>query len=158
PGAPPIAVIGYGVWRDRLNADPDVVGRSLTVAGTEHTIVGVLPEAFAFGLDHWIWTPLRLSAAEFPFGDAPAVDIVARLAPSARIEDASAQAAAIQQSLASSEATTHANLRVRVLPWAMTVGLDSPGDALVIYFFQLVLSLILVVIGINVAILVYART
>jgi putative ABC transport system permease protein len=38
-----VAMVTEGFWRSRLGGDPNVVGRSITLDGVAHTIVGVLP-------------------------------------------------------------------------------------------------------------------
>jgi predicted permease len=45
-GAPPVAVLSHRYWRSVFNADPNVLGRTVTVGGTAATIVGVLPPGF----------------------------------------------------------------------------------------------------------------
>src|SRR5213083_1469166 len=40
-----VALITKSFWQKRLGGDPDVIGRSITLDGTPHTIVGVLPNA-----------------------------------------------------------------------------------------------------------------
>jgi len=45
-GAPPVAVLSDRYWRSVFNADPNVLGRTVTVGGTAATIVGVLPRGF----------------------------------------------------------------------------------------------------------------
>jgi len=45
-GAPPVVVLSDHYWRSVFSADPDVLGRSVTVSGTLATIVGVLPRGF----------------------------------------------------------------------------------------------------------------
>ena len=66
PGGEPVALIGYGLWQRRFNADPGILGQALTLDGRPHTIIGVLPEAAtAFPLNQiQIWTP---RPAEVPF-------------------------------------------------------------------------------------------
>ena len=44
----PVAVLGEGLWRNQLGAAPDIVGKTLTLNGTVHTVVGVMPETFDF--------------------------------------------------------------------------------------------------------------
>ncbi len=39
-----VALISENFWRKRLGGDPNVVGRAITLDGTAHTIVGVLPK------------------------------------------------------------------------------------------------------------------
>ena len=41
-------VLSYGYWNGRFGSDPDVVGAGLRLDDRTHTIVGVLPERFAF--------------------------------------------------------------------------------------------------------------
>jgi len=40
-------VLSYDFWKARTSSDPDIVGKSLTIDGTLHTVVGVTPEDFA---------------------------------------------------------------------------------------------------------------
>jgi putative ABC transport system permease protein len=42
PGGPPAAVISSGMWHDRFGSDPDVIGKSINLDGTDRTIVGVM--------------------------------------------------------------------------------------------------------------------
>ena len=39
-----VALITENFWRKRLGSDPNVVGRAITLDGTAHTVVGVLPK------------------------------------------------------------------------------------------------------------------
>jgi putative ABC transport system permease protein len=42
------AIVSDRLWRTSLNADPAIVGQSITIDGISHTIVGVLPPDFSF--------------------------------------------------------------------------------------------------------------
>ena len=46
PGAEPAVLLTDAYWRARFAASADVVGRTLTIAGTAATVVGVLPPSF----------------------------------------------------------------------------------------------------------------
>ncbi len=46
PGAPVVVVLSDRYWRSVFNADPNVLGRSITVGGALATIVGILPRGF----------------------------------------------------------------------------------------------------------------
>ena len=46
PSAPPRIVLVDGFWRNRLHADPDIVGKTLTLDGLPHTVVGIAPAEF----------------------------------------------------------------------------------------------------------------
>jgi len=46
PGSAPIVFISDRFWRERLNSDPSVVGRTVRVNGTTATVIGVGPKDF----------------------------------------------------------------------------------------------------------------
>jgi putative ABC transport system permease protein len=50
PGATPVCVIGYGLWRRWYGQSRDVLGQTIRANGNEFVIVGVAPESF-FGVD-----------------------------------------------------------------------------------------------------------
>ncbi len=51
-------VISDRLWRERLNAAPDAVGRALTIEGKPHVIVGIARAGFHFpDADAQLWTP-----------------------------------------------------------------------------------------------------
>jgi predicted permease len=49
PAAQPAAVISNGYWQQKLNSDPQIVGKNLLLNATAFTIVGVMPPEF-FGV------------------------------------------------------------------------------------------------------------
>src|SRR5215218_4626224 len=57
PGAPRVAVLSDAVWHRRFNADPNVIGQSITLDGNPHTVVGVAPPRFTFPERQEIWLP-----------------------------------------------------------------------------------------------------
>lgn len=60
PGAPPVVVIGHDLWQRRFAGDPGVVGQAVQLGTSQATVIGVMPEGFAFPANHNLWTPLRL--------------------------------------------------------------------------------------------------
>ena len=62
--AEPVAVISHEYWISRFGADPDVVGRRVTMSDVPLTIVGVAPAGF-FGADIGaapdLWWPIQLT-------------------------------------------------------------------------------------------------
>ncbi len=156
-GAPAVVVIGYDLWQSRFAGDSGVLGRTLQLGATPHAVVGVMPEGFAFPVNNRVWTPLRLDPLDFARGHAPSIDVFGRLAPGASLNDAQTQLTTIGQRLAADFPESHQHIRPRVLPYPRSF-IDSPEMAWVFHFVQLVVTMLLVVVGTNVAILVYART
>jgi len=58
PGAH-VVILGYRLWRERFDADPSAVGKSLLLDDQSQTIVGVMPELpkLDFPTDDEVWTP-----------------------------------------------------------------------------------------------------
>ena len=41
-----VVILGYRFWQNRLGSDPDIVGKTLTLDGTPHVVVGIAPDQF----------------------------------------------------------------------------------------------------------------
>jgi predicted permease len=64
PGRNHVLLIGEDVWRNAFNADPNIVGKNLTVRQQPYTIVGVLPKGFFFSRydDMAVWSPAAIAS------------------------------------------------------------------------------------------------
>lgn len=57
-----LVVLTDGLWRRQFGADPNVLGRSISITGAPSTIVGVLPPGFSFPRSNIeLWRNLRLN-------------------------------------------------------------------------------------------------
>ena len=155
-GAPPVAVIGYELWRDRFGGDPTVVGRSVRIGSGYATVVGVMPEGFAFPVSHELWMPFRTDGADVAPRSGPSITVFGKLAPGVTFETAQAELTSIGRRLATALPATHAQLQPRVRPYGApdTPGPDEVGMMVVIYSVVIVL---LVVVCSTVALLLFAR-
>ena len=92
PNAAPVVMLGYAFWRQRFNANQQIVGTSVNLGSTPYTIVGVVPPRFDLpDYQAQVWRPLELDP------DAPAMnshylDAVARLRPGVSVAAAQADA------------------------------------------------------------------
>ncbi len=101
------AILGHELWRSRFNADPQVIGRSISINSQSYTIVGVMPQGFTFPLSA---DPVELwmGAAIDSEGGAAltaqrgnhAIEVIGRLKPGVKIAQAQAEMGRITQSLA----------------------------------------------------------
>jgi len=159
PGAPPVVVIGSEVWRARFAADPGIIGRSLQLGPTVHAIVGVMPDGFAFPVQDAIWVPLGLDPSRYERRTGPAISVFGRLSPDATLESAQAELTVAGQRTPDETVNTGDTLQSRVVPYTYQFSdLDDPENVLALRIVQLVVTFLLVVVCVNVAILVYART
>src|SRR5687768_5163266 len=153
PGAPAVVVLGYGLWQRSLGGRPDVVGLITTLGGAPATVVGVMPEGFAYPYSQQGWTPLRLRASYGPLEGGP-LTIIGRLAPGVTREQADAELRVLGERAASALPDTHAQLRSRVMPPAG----DSGNAAALLGVRNLPVLFLLLVMCTNVGTLIYART
>ena len=156
PGAAPVLVVGFEVWRARFDSDPAIVGRRVHLGGLTYTVAGVMPDGFGFPLNHQLWVPLRANPLEYQRGEGPDLTVFARLAPGATIADAQAELTAIGARASAAFPATHHNLRPRVLPYTAQLFDDMEGWE--VTAIRVLLALLLAVLCVNVAVLFYART
>jgi putative ABC transport system permease protein len=154
--ASPVVVIGYQAWQVRFGGDPNVIGRTVSLGGVPRTVVGVMPEGFEFPTDHQFWSPLRVDPLKYPRWEGPSLSIFGRLAPGVTIEQAQAEFAAVAQRTAAVHPKSGLPLRPVVTPY--TQALEDPAVLWALRVGQLFAGVLTVVVAINLAILVYART
>ncbi len=69
PGAHPVAVVSYGLWRRRFGADPKLVGRVITLNTQSFTVIGVAPAEFhgvSRGLSPDVYVPIQMIMQAWP--------------------------------------------------------------------------------------------
>jgi putative ABC transport system permease protein len=126
PDAPRVAVLSDGLWHQLFGGGADALGKTLTLNGMPHTIVGVLPRGFDLpmvaGTEVWM-TGDRGVPRSFPFaGDLTAVRdshiiaVVGRLAAGSSREQAQAQLTSVMTSLSQRYPSTNAGLGASVVP------------------------------------------
>ena len=158
-GAPWVVVIGEDVWRNRFAGDPAILERTIQLGATPHSIVGVMPEGFAFPVNHRFWAPLRAGYAPPDPLTGPDLMVFGRLAPGATLENAQAELATIGLRTALAFPAIYEHLQPRVVPYPYSfVGLHETKDATQLIVMNLVITMLLVLVCLNVAILVYTRT
>jgi len=96
PGAAPVGVIGNRMWHRLFGADPDVIGREITVDEAPVTIVGVTPPGF-YASSAWrqvdvtlAMPPTGVSSTQTPETDEGRCQPILRLRDN--VSDAQAQA------------------------------------------------------------------
>lgn len=69
-GAGPVAVLGEEIWRNRFAADPQILGRVISLNRHAFTVIGVAPALFSGGINRAkIWVPYTMQSQLIPGGD-----------------------------------------------------------------------------------------
>jgi len=94
PGAPDTVMLSYAYWRKKFGADPTAIGRSITLDGKPHQIIGVLPKGFQFMTydEMAVMLPMQWDRNKTKLGNF-SQEALARLKPGVTIEQANADLA-----------------------------------------------------------------
>jgi len=106
PGARAV-VLSHGTWQTQFNGDRNIVGKSIVLSEVSYTVIGVMPEGFAFPVtyaDAALWVSMARDAE----GDHPStqqrgynqLSVVGRLRPGVTLAQAKTEMDSIQQGLA----------------------------------------------------------
>jgi predicted permease len=89
-----VVILTDAFWRNHFNADPDILGKTMIVDTLPNTIIGVLPPGFRFlSSKAQFYIPLasELKDREPDRRHSNNIQLIARLAPGASLEQAQAQ-------------------------------------------------------------------
>lgn len=156
PEASPVVVLGHDAWQTLLDGDPEPIGRTVELAGTPTTVVGIMPEGYAFPQMQNAWVPLRVDAANLQPESAPRANLFGRLAPGATLESAQSEMEVAGRRAAADFPEIYGRLSPRVMEFARR-GSDAQM-ALILSGVRILFIFLLVVACANVATLVFART
>ncbi len=170
PGEAPVAVLSDGFWRRALAADPDVVGRTISMNGITFTVIGVAPPGFrglsAFSNGPDAWVPLAMFGAltrttdrawweRVPNTRSSWLSVAGRLAPGATFETAEANLQALSDALTYPERQDGEGIMVT------REAIYSPGQSASLdSLSRMLLAVVLIVLAIataNVAVLLLSR-
>jgi putative ABC transport system permease protein len=154
PGAPGVLVIGYDRWRRSFGGRHDVAGSVVKLGKAPATVIGVMPEGFAYPVNHDAWTPLSLRAS-YEALEGGTIGVIGRLAPGVSQEQANAELRVFGERTAAAVPATHEHLRPRVRRLGeASDDLNAPAFAMR----NLPVLLVLIIACVSVGTLVYART
>nr|MBA3834226.1 ABC transporter permease [Chthoniobacterales bacterium] len=114
--APPVALLGYDLWKAQFAGDPAIVGRIIPINGKQTTIVGVMPQGWRFPEVSDIWLPLQLAEKDHPRGDF-FLDSIGKVKKGVSIAQARAELETISATLAAKYPETNSDAKALVRPW-----------------------------------------
>ncbi len=117
PEAEPVIILGYNAWRDRYGSDPGVVGSVIRVNGESATIIGVMPEGFAFPIAEEVWVPLRMNPLEIERGQGLTLEVLGRLKDGVTVDQANAEFSTIARRLELEYPETNEGVGVAIKPY-----------------------------------------
>ena len=112
PGARPVMVLSHGFWLRRFAGRADALGQRISVNGSHHQIIGVMPAGFSFP-DQLVevFVPLRVSPA-----DGRSYSVLARLWGHVGLRAARDEMVAVAARLAEEHPESNADWSTTVVP------------------------------------------
>jgi predicted permease len=157
-GPDDVVMLGHGFWTREFAADPGVVGTSLTVDNTPHTIIGVLPASMPFPDER---ADLFVPYSTIPDNAIPrlrgvrVLSVIARAKPGVPQARIDAEMAAITARLSTQHPEDQHWGEATVVPLAEVITGDVRDGLLVLFG---AVALVLLMAAVNVAALQVART
>ncbi len=155
PGSEPVVVLAHGLWQNRFEADPSIIGRRLTLDGITRSVVGVMPQGFAFPVREQLWIPVNTLQLDARRDRWDRYYVLGRLAEGVSETEAQAELSSIAGRLALEYPQTNRGLDVMIGPYINQVIGERIVD--LVYMMLAAVFGVLLVASTNVAILQLTR-
>jgi predicted permease len=149
-------VISDRLWKDRFASNPAVLGKTVTLDGTDFTIIGVLPPKFRLWTEVDVYTSLG-QGEPLLYRDRTAHSVVCigRLKPGVSIGEAQGELETVQSNLDRLYPTADRNLGTNIEPLKQSIVGDVGGTLLLLLG---AVGIVLLIACTNVASLSLARS
>ena len=146
-----VVVLGHTLWRSRFAADSSVIGSMVTIDGSRHTVVGVMPPGFSYPEDAQLWRPL---VVRIDPNLSVLMSVIGRLRDGATREQALAELESIGRALPPAPGEDREELAAQLVPLKESVVGGATRSLLV---FAGAVALVLLIACANVANLLLMR-
>ena len=97
-----VIVLSAAIWREVYHADPKIISRSVPINGIPHTVIGVMPDGFAFPAntgDDSIWTPIPTYENALHDRSSGMLNVIGRLRTGVTLEESTREMNSIHEQL-----------------------------------------------------------
>ncbi len=115
-GGTPVVIVSHGLWQRRFGADPNLIGKTLTLDGGSFTVVGIMPEGFQFLEAGEVWVPLMQNRLTNTIRAVRLLLVAGRLGDGVKVEQASAELATMASQLEKQYPDFNTGVGLRLVP------------------------------------------
>jgi len=101
----PLVILSHALWDRQFHRDANVIAKTITIDGTPHTVIGVMPPGRGYPPAADLWRPITAAERE---DDDRELRVVGRLAADASVTGANAALSTLAQSLSEGKRTAWA--------------------------------------------------
>ncbi len=161
-----LVVLGHSFWQQRLGSDPQVVGKSLLLNGTNFNVIGVAPSGFAgllVAIEPDFWAPVTMveritrDSGRLTSRQANWLLAVGRLKPGVDATRARAEMNRLSRVIEQDHPDTNKNLDATLFPAALVPGPYRGYVGAFTGLLMAVFALVLLIACVNAASLLLAR-
>jgi len=94
PGKDAVVILSHALWVNTFGADPEIIGRAITLNEMSRTVVGVMPPGFSYPSPRiQFWVPTRIDPSRWmdDYWGGEFTPVIGRLRPGATIEQAQSE-------------------------------------------------------------------
>jgi len=159
PGKNRVVILGHNLWQRRFGMDREIIGKSITLNGIPHTVVGVLAGSFQYPAPDdrkatELWIPLGYDPNKMP-RRLDFLNVIARLKSGVHLSQAQADISTVAARLQQEYPETNAGWSVTMVPLHERFVGDIRPPLLLLIF---AVSFLLLVACANVANLLLVRS
>jgi putative ABC transport system permease protein len=155
PGRHQVIVLNHGLWADRFGSDPSIVGRTVSLNGVPHEVIGVVPASFEFpDAEVTLWAPLAFDTNPAPSRSSHSLSVYARLKPGVSLAQARAGMDQVAEQLSRAHPDTNRTHGAWVSPLATEVAAPVRSGLLLLLG---AVAFVLLIACVNVANLLLTR-
>jgi len=118
PGKNDVVVLGYDVWRQNFNADPEVVNKVVQLDGRPYVVIGVMPAGFRFPFraPNLVYIPMHVRPNWVSAWDTNWLMTVGRLKSEVTMQQAQADIAHVMQEIGQQYPATDKGRSAQLIP------------------------------------------
>ncbi len=154
-GSHRVLIVSHRLWQRRWGGSPSLIGSTISIDREPYTIVGIAPERFDYPSGAEIFSPLTISDANRVNRTLRYLEVIGRMKPDVAIEQARSEMSSLAATLAKEHPDTNGGHGVNVMPLSLAM-LDE-GMPSIMMLLQVVVALVLLIAGANVANLLMVR-